>query len=225
MPKVDIWKKRYTAREFYSSQIPTIQQINHITDCLNYLPIQHTDKNKNLPNHLVLLLTPNDTDLKKHLVLNLFHDPEKIEHFTGLYEAPYLFLITDILKYNSRFKNYESVEKDSTFLTHIGLTTGVILSQALEVGLNVSQIACTSTDVHANLEINSMLNNRFSREISRLRTIHRTKIKIEQVRMGIGIGFAKPLSSEFTRKTHPELDVFFYPSRRFRKKQPFMFVK
>ena len=40
MPNLESWKKRYTVREFDTERIPSTEQINHITECLNFLPIK-----------------------------------------------------------------------------------------------------------------------------------------------------------------------------------------
>jgi hypothetical protein len=224
MPNLESWKKRYTVRDFDTKKIPSVDQIRHITNCLNFLPIQQTDENKNLPNHLVLTLTPADKSLKRFLVENWFHDPEKIEHFTTLYEAPYLFLLTDILKYNNIRKKYNSVETTSKFMMHLGLTTGVIISQSIEIGLDVCQIACTSSDDQINQHIISLLNQRFKRQLNILKRVHKTNLKIGELRLGIGVGFGMPLSTVGKQEMHEELGVKYFPAKKLNKKQPFMYI-
>lgn len=224
MPNLDTWKKRYTVRDFDMEKIPTECQIRHITDCLNYLPMQVTDNNPNLPNHLVLRLNPEDRELKKFLVKNYFHDPEKIEHFTTLFEAPYLFLLTDILKYDKRSKKYLSIESTSRFMMHLGLTTGVIISQSIEIGLDVCQIACTSSDNQIRDNVICMLNERFKKEIDVLIQIHGISLQIGELRIGIGVGFGNPLSNNYNKIMHEELEVYYFSAKKFTKKQPFMYV-
>lgn len=225
MPNLESWKKRYTVREFDTERIPSTEQINHITECLNFLPIQKTDNNSCFPNHLVLMLTPNDTELKKFLVMNFFHDPEKVEHFTSLYESPYLFLVTDILRYYDKFKKHKSVEKDTIVFTHAGLTTGVVISQAIEIGLDVCQIACRNSDEDINQQISELLNNRFVEQTSLLSKIHNVDFKIGEILIGIGVGFGKPLSTNRKKIDHTALGVKYFSALKLEKKQPFMFIK
>ena len=233
MTNIKQWENRYTAREFDSTLIPTREQIKCITDCLNYMPIQATSSNNlQLPNHLVFLLTPNDVELKNHLVKHVFKLPEGTEHFTALYDAPYVFLLMDLLVEDRN--HFRSVELDlAPAFTSVGLTTGVILSQALEAGLDVGQFACVNpTNIEKTLE---KINNRFKNEIKELTNVHAPyKLKIGDILMGIGVGYGKnsknktilnTLSNSSTSvKTHEGTNLKFFAGKSVVKKQPFMFI-
>ena len=222
MTNIKQWENRYTPREFDSTLIPTQEQIKCITDCLNYMPIQATSSNNlQLPNHLVFLLTPNDVELKNHLVKHVFMTPEGDEHFTALYDAPYVFLLADLLvEENNVFRSAETAL--APLFTSVGLTTGVILSQALEAGLDVGQFACVNpTQIEKTLE---KINNRFKNEIKELTNVHTPyKIKIGEILMGIGIGRGKKAKHN-AMKIHENTNLNFYQGKKLIKKQPFMFI-
>lgn len=222
MANIDQWKNRHTAREFDTTRIPSQEQIKHITSCLNYMPIQATSSNNlHLPNHLVFLLNPDDVELKQHLVNYVFKSPEGDEHFTALYDAPYVFLLVDLLVKDR--KHVRSVECDpAPFFMSVGLTTGIILSQALEVGLDVGQFACVNTtNSKKTLQI---LNNQFESEIKELTNVHASyKIKIGEVMMGIGVGYSKELKNN-VMANHTATNLKFFSGKRLDKKQPFMFI-
>lgn len=229
MANTDQWKKRYTVRQFDTTKIPTKEQIAHITECINYMPIQVTHLNGNLPTHFVFMLTPEDRSIKEFLVRNLFHNPEKSEYFTALYDAPYLFLIMEVVKSHDG-QTYDGVETTHITAVSAGLITGVILSQALEAGLDVCQIACVE-DINAleNKKIKSqfykIIKTRFAKELEILSSIHNTTlISVDKISLGIGVGYGKELSTDYSAK-HPELGLEMNPSRKLIKKQPFMFVE
>jgi hypothetical protein len=226
MATIQSWKNRYTVREFDSTKIPTKEQIRHITDCLNYMPVQVIETNPDLPGHFVFLLTPEDDKLKKILVENLFYITNPTEHFTALFDAPYVFLLVDVLR-QYEYGMSSTVNDMSVFATGLGVTTGVILTQALEAGLDVCQIACTKDlrdDLIQSTKISNALKKRFSKEIETLTNVHNDYIiDIGSIELGIGVGFGKD-----TRGTeivvHPETGLPFDPTRKLVKKQPFMYV-
>jgi hypothetical protein len=226
MANIKSWKNRYTVREFDSSKIPTKQQIKHITDCLNYMPVQVTEDNPRLPNHFIFLLTPEDTEIKKLLVQDFFYIKNPAEHFTALYDAPYVFLLVDVLRHYIN-EPVSPVADTAVFSVGVGVTTGVILTQALEAGLDVCQIACTKDFEDSDpksIEINNLLKNRFAKEIKKLKTVHNEyKIDIGKIALGIGVGFGKP-TRQNTTDIHKETGLPFDSTKKLTKKQPFMYV-
>lgn len=227
MANIESWKNRYTVREFDSTKIPTKEQIKHITDCLNYMPVQVTETNPRLPNHFVFMLTPEDTEIKKLLVQDLFYITNPTEHFTALYDAPYVFLLVDILRHYEGINQISPVADSLVFLVGVGVTTGVILTQALEVGLDVCQIACTKdfedSDPKA-IEITNLLKKRFAKEIETLTDVHKEyKIDIGHIELGIGVGFGKT-PTQNPMDIHPKTGLPFDPTKKLTKKQPFMYV-
>lgn len=227
---MESWKNRYTVREFDSTKIPTTEQIKHITECLNYMPIQVTAENKDLPNHLVFMLTPEDTEIKRMLVQDFFYITGPTEHFTALYDAPYVFLLVDILRHYITIPP-ASVADTAVFFTGIGVTTGVILTQSLEAGLDVCQIACTRgfhDDDPKSIEIKNILKKRFAKEIETLSAVHNEyTIDIGIIALGIGVGFGKkPKEPNEVPNTnvHTETGLFFDPRKKLTKKQPFMYI-
>lgn len=227
MASIESWKNRYTVREFDSTKIPTTEQIKHITDCLNYMPIQVTEDNPRLPNHFVFLLTPEDTEIKKLLVQHVFYIENPKEHFTALYDAPYVFLLVDILRNYESINQISAVADTPVFLVGIGVTTGVILTQSLEAGLDVCQIACTRDLEDSDpkfIEIYNILKQRFAKEIKILTTVHNEyKIDIGHIELGIGVGFGKtPTKNPIG--IHKKTRLPFDSTKKLTKKQPFMYV-
>jgi hypothetical protein len=227
MASIQSWKNRYTVREFDTTKIPTTEQIKHITDCLNYMPVQVTEDNPRLPNHFVFMLTPEDTEIKKLLVQKVFYITNPDEHFTALYDAPYVFLLVDILRHYTTPNQISSVADTPVFLVGVGVTTGIILTQALESGLDVCQIACTSNFEDSDprsLEIINLLKKRFAEEIKTLTTVHKEyKIDIGSIALGIGVGFGKP-TTQNTTDIHKKTGLPFDATKKLTKKQPFMYV-
>ena len=227
MASIESWKNRYTVREFDSTKIPTTEQIKHITDCLNYMPMQVTEDNPRLPNHFIFMLTPEDTEIKKLLVQHVFYIENPNEHFTALYDAPYVFLLVDTLRYYEGCNQFSPVADTAVFSVGIGVTTGVILTQALEAGLDVCQIACTKkfedSDTKSSKILN-LLNKRFAKEIKTLTDVHNEyKIKIGRIELGIGVGFGKPTTKN-PKDVHKKTGLPFDSTRKLTKKQPFMYV-
>src|SRR6056300_1543802 len=127
MATLEQWQRRNTVREFDREFIPSKEQLTHIENCINLLPVQLTGTNRKFPNVVVMKLTPDDTELKKQMVERIFNITEHpAEFFTQIYDAPYVYCLFETT-YNGEY-----VEKSETVVAlNTGVACGAILTEAL----------------------------------------------------------------------------------------------
>ena len=190
----DIWKDRYTVRDFHTDIIPGIDKINPICDMIKYIPSQLGNVD-----HIWCLLTPNDSSLKEWLVDNIYNtsDNGKPEYFTALMTAPYVFVSFALDQGNTLRPNGH--------LRNNGFHAGCIVSKSLQQGLNVAQIACDD-GYNYNQEIieeyRTRIWNRFESELSKIWSmvegtkVYIDKSMIQRPAMAVGVGYGKPLTKE-----------------------------
>lgn len=162
---LDAWKKRYTVRRFDTNFIPEKQQIKKIVDLVEYIPIQLGQID-----HAWTVLGPNDAELKQWLVDNVYntydHNQGHREYFTMLADAPYVFHSFRI----TWDPSITRVNKMSEVIRNNSFHAGVIVCEALDLGLDVAQICCTDGIVD-----NGMLKKDiFDRYIEIMRNRHRS---------------------------------------------------
>jgi len=127
---IEEWKRRYTVRKFDETFIPDDNQIQHIVDVIEYVPSQEGKFD-----HLWLVLSPEDKTFKRWLVENIFYFQQglKKQYMIQILTAPYIFL--SITLSDKKF-NTNDVNRN------IGIHAGIILSEALSLGLDVATIGC-----------------------------------------------------------------------------------
>lgn len=132
---IESWKHRYTARQFDTNYIPDEETISNIADCIPYVPSQNGTLD-----HYWIVLGPDDKHIKQWLVDNIYYTYDEgrkhTEYFTMLMDAPYVFHSFRALKPELNVSHFEVVRNNS-------FHAGVIVSEALNAGLDVAQICCT----------------------------------------------------------------------------------
>ena len=124
------WKHRRSARDFIDKAVD-YALIQDLIDIIPAIPSQN-----GIVDHWWVVFGPEDFKDKEWLVDNIYHaswHPQKIEYFTGLITAPYLFHSFKISP--TRSKKNEPVRNNA-------FHAGVICSQAVDRGLDVAPIAC-----------------------------------------------------------------------------------
>lgn len=127
--KIKVWKKRYTVRDFSKNTDDLKEKIDYLSNLFEYIPIQQS-----IIDHFWILLTPEDDKIKKVLFEEYYfyyHHPN--EHMLPILTAPYIFL--SCVYHPSTVEHADQVR-------NVGLHAGVILSEALQLGLDVSTIGC-----------------------------------------------------------------------------------
>jgi hypothetical protein len=126
------WKTRRSAREFTEQQVD-YTVIQDIIDIIPAIPAQN-----GYVDHWWVVFGPEDFKCKEWLVDNIYNyyhnDHQKTEYFTGLITAPYVF---HSFKINPR--------PDQTVISDVcnnSFHAGVIVSQAVDKGLDTAPIAC-----------------------------------------------------------------------------------
>jgi hypothetical protein len=125
----EIWKKRFTARDFSDDITDLKEKIEYLSGLFKYIPIQQS-----IIDHFWILLTPDDNDIKKILFEEYYcyyHSPR--EHMLPVLTAPYIFMSCVYHPAGVEFHDQNR---------NIGIHAGVILSESLRLGLDVSTIAC-----------------------------------------------------------------------------------
>lgn len=135
---LDAWKNRYTVRRFDTEHVPDKKLITHLVDCIEHVPLQLGNID-----HVWTVLGPDDADLKRWLVDNIYNVKDENmghkEYFTMLAEAPYVLHSFRVTWDPSitRLNKMNEVIRNNAF------HAGVIVSEALHLGLDVAQICCT----------------------------------------------------------------------------------
>lgn len=131
--RLNLWKKRWTVRSFHKQTIPEKQKIDYLCNVIKYIPAQ-----LGAVDHIWCLLTPEDQELKEWLVHNCYFTEDKRmkhrEYFTAIKEAPYVFHSFRLV--------YPGMTIDSEFIRNNAFHAGVLVSEALGLGLDVAQIVC-----------------------------------------------------------------------------------
>lgn len=228
MATLEQWENRETARMFDEDFIPTDKQITQIENCINHLPIQVSHNNPDLPNFLIFKLTPNDEKLKKFLVKQIFHTEDKRDYFTGLYEAPYVFIFVELMK-----NQKHSVEgSDHVLFTNLGFYMGALTTEAVSLDLDVCQIACAAKATKKFTDrITKKLIKRFEKEFSVIKETHSEYPQMclgpVMAAVGVGKGSSFPAGKALSKSyiIHKDLQLPTYPSKKLEKRQPFMYAK
>lgn len=128
------WENRYVPRTFTDKKVSN-SHIQKISECIMYAPTQGS-----ACDHWWLCLGPNKLELKEWLVKNIYKTKfsNTTEYFPALAEAPYLFtsFFTDDISRNA--------DKSINPITNNSFIGGIILSQAVELGLNALPILCNN---------------------------------------------------------------------------------
>ena len=158
----DVWENRYAPRQFSSKSVDT-KHIDKINKAIINAPQQG-----GACNNYWLCLGPSKYELKLWLVKNIYKTKygKNVEYFPALAEAPYLFtsfIIDDISK--------NSDPNVSTILNN-SFIGGIILSQAVELGLNVLPIACRNdwltTDESIKKEFKQLMFNEIKDDVKHI---------------------------------------------------------
>ena len=195
---IENWKKRYTVRKFDETVIPDKDKIDYMSKVIEFIPSQN-----GVVDHQWVLLTPRDNDLKKWLVdnvYNVFDDPQRHrEYFTVIAEAPYVF-------HSIRLQSEEFVNlnrKNTEYFRTNGFHAGVLVCEAVELGLDVSQICCNDgmlRDDYDAQEYRNLIWDRFGSELEKISInyngsiINFTKDNILEPSLSICVGKGKPLT-------------------------------
>lgn len=126
------WRRRYTVKRFDTLTIPSDNEISQIVDLIQYIPSQESRFD-----HFWLVLNPEDYEIKKWLLDNVFyHDnlEEGREYMIQILTAPYVLLAV-------QFGNETSI---LDLKRNIGIHVGCILAEALSLNLDVATIGCTT---------------------------------------------------------------------------------
>lgn len=196
---IEQWKKRYTVRQFDKDQIPDKEKINYISEVIQYIPSQN-----GVVDHIWVLLTPDDIELKQWLVdhvYNVYDDNmTHKEYFTMLSEAPYVF--HSIRLFSDSFEKLK--RKNTEYFRTNGFHAGVIVCEAVELGLDVAQICCndgTMAEGYSKQEYQNLIWNRFGNELSKIvvnydgKKINFSKDNIEQPSLSVAVGTGVPLTN------------------------------
>lgn len=131
MKNIEAWKSRYTVKQFTNKSIDPVD-IEYLSEIFKYIPIQN-----GVLSHMWIRLGPDDQDFKTFMYENICHTADKREHMYAISSSPYVFLGL-YHKRNLIGKNVMEHEK----ILNIGFHGGVLLTEALHLGYDVSQIAC-----------------------------------------------------------------------------------
>jgi len=191
MRNIETWKSRYTVKEFTGKEIEP-NDVEYLSEIFQYIPIQ-----QGMLNHFWLMLGPEEQDFKTFLYENVFHVKDKSEHMYAVASSPYVFL--------GVFHQQGLVGKDgkmSHVSTHesiinLGFHGGVLLTEALHLGYDVSQVACQEGIDKSRSEFNQRVRDFLSEEDVKKLMFHPARLhKAEfQPKLAICIGKGLPLSS------------------------------
>ena len=136
MRNIETWKSRYTVKEFTGKEIEP-NDVEYLSEIFQYIPIQ-----QGMLNHFWLMLGPEEQDFKTFLYENVFHVKDKSEHMYAVASSPYVFLGVyhqqGLVGKGGRMSHVSEHEA----IINLGFHGGVLLSEALHLGYDVSQVAC-----------------------------------------------------------------------------------
>jgi hypothetical protein len=195
---IENWKNRYTVRRFNTEQLPDEEKIKYMSEVINYIPSQN-----GVVDHQWVLLTPDDQKIKEWLVDNVYNvfdeDQTHREYFTALAEAPYVF--HSIMLYSDLFVTLK--RKTNEYFRTNGFHAGVLVCEAVELGLDVCQICCNDgilTDNYREEEYKDIIWDRFGGELGKIsleyngQNITFSKDNIKQPSLSVGVGVGEPLT-------------------------------
>ena len=193
MKNIEAWKSRYTVKQFTNKSIDPVD-IEYLVEIFEYIPIQN-----GVLSHMWIRLGPDDQDFKTFLYENIFlyGNKSSLEHMYPVASAPYVFLGL-YHKRNLVGKNVTEHEK----VLNIGLHGGVLLTEALHLGYDVSQVACNDgfrfnrkekQKEFNRLVVNSMEKQELEKYIDEPKKIH---LADYFPKLAICIGKGLPLSKE-----------------------------
>lgn len=222
MANNEIWKTRFTARQFDTSYLPKTEDILHICEPLNYMPYQVIN-DQTEPDLFWILLKPEDFDLKVWLVENFFYSLEKDgikSHFTALIDAPFVLICLDIERRDHKTQRILNAERD-ILVRNSGVATGIIISQAIEIGIDVGQFACIQHSKEKIKELSKIVKKRFKKEWEYI-TSRKSICSIKGLSIGIGLGRGIESYDE-DYHTH-STGMTFYKGKTFNRNQPFLIM-
>lgn len=130
---IEAWKRRYTVREFDWNCIPDREKIDHLGSIIKHIPLIEGEID-----HLWFELGPDDNDIKewlvKHIYIRFSNNLGIKEHMLPIVNAPYVFLAYV-------YDTGKEINK-KRISTNIGFHAGALLSESINMGLDVSQIGC-----------------------------------------------------------------------------------
>lgn len=135
---IEAWESRYTVKRFSDDPVKK-EDIDYISSLFEYIPIQ-----QGIQNHFWLRLGPEDQELKTFMYENICHVVEKNEHMYAIASAPYVFLsvIHEAKPKKSEFLRALDGADTGQKLINIGFHAGSILTEALHLGYDISQVGC-----------------------------------------------------------------------------------
>ena len=196
------WQTRRCARDFTDEEVD-FRLIHDIINIIPAIPAQN-----GYVDHWWVVFGPKDYKYKQWLVENIYHAVEKVkekEYFTGLMTAPYLF---------HSFKIYPTMSVANEPARNNAFHAGVIVSQAVDKGLDAAPIACRegweARDGKLKQQYQKMIWQRFKPAFLKISHTHKNEVyrfnpdTIRSPMMSVGIGHGKPVLSPGVVKTYKD---------------------
>ena len=193
------WEARRCAREFTDKEVD-FKIIQDIVSIIPAIPSQNA-----IVDHWWVLLGPEDFKCKEWLVDNVYYtqefDPYVKEYFTGLVTAPYVFhsfKITPTPRYDWAF-----------YCRNNAFHAGVIVSQAIDKGLDAAPIACRegwAAIAKKKQEYRNIIWERFESVFKNNSHTYKDKVytwnvdTIYEPMMSVGVGHGKPYDGVRVKK-------------------------
>jgi len=195
---IENWKNRYTVRQFDEGFVPDREKIDYMSEVIQYIPSQN-----GIVDHQWVLLTPDDVKIKEWLVDNVYNVFDEgqthREYFTMLADAPYVF--HSIRLTSPAFA--ELKRKNNEYFRTNGFHTGVLVCEAVNLGLDVAQICCNDGILKEEYDVNEyrdIIWKRFGSELSKITVdyngtmINFSKENVLEPSLCVAVGKGKPLT-------------------------------
>ena len=200
------WKHRRSVRQFIDKEVD-YALIQDLIDIIPCIPCQN-----GIVDHWWVIFGPDDFKYKEWLVDNIYHawyeqktdGVDGKEYFTGLMTAPYLFHSFKINPY--RYKTNNELIRNNAF------HAGVIVSQAVDKGLDVAPIACMDGwNEDKTKDYRDLIWEKFGPILKDVKHIyHEENIfsadTIVRPMMSIGVGHGQPVNSNYGNAIRPYKD-------------------
>ncbi len=192
------WKSRRCARDFTEQQVD-YTLIQDIIDIIPAIPSQN-----GYVDHWWVVFGPDDFKYKEWLVDNIYNSllfNQKTEYFTGLMTAPYLF-------HSFKISPSRSVENES--MRNNAFHAGVIVSQAVDKGLDAAPIACLEGwNDNKKEEYQNFIWEKFGPILKNIKQIyHKHNIfsaeTIVRPMMSVGVGHGQPVNFPHAKRTYKD---------------------
>lgn len=196
---VERWQTRYTVRSFFEDDIPDIEKINQLSEVIQYIPSQN-----GVADHQWVLLTPEDKELKRWLVDNIYNvwddDKQHREYFTMIAEAPYVYHSFSI----KATMPLDFERKPSEYFRTNGFHAGAMVGTAVQLGLDVAQICCNDGILTEDFDLETYRDKiwaRFGDELSKISVRYKNIVinfqreNIFDPSLTVSVGTGKPLTA------------------------------